>query len=330
MNSFIESLKSKDRRFIGLVGCVAIAVLIAGAAKFSTMSFGDSTYTAELANSGGLRTGDSVQMAGVTVGRVSSLRLDGDKVKMTFEVDGKVHIGSQTRLEVELSTLLGGRYARLIPSANDAATDRIPLRNTSVPFDLPKTLELVGPSLEDLDGSKLRSAMSAMTKNLEAGAPELGATLDGLAGLSDVVTKRRGQFAELIDSADAVTKMVNENSAELFALMGQSDSLIKALLARRELVRSVIGQVRTLTGQLTAVLDENRPELQPLMEHLAGVSDILQRSDDALDRALELFPPASRYLNNMVGNGPYIDIYFQNLVLPDNLLCAAGVVKGCK
>ena len=44
------------------------------------MLFATPTYYAQFTDTGGIHTGDKVRIAGVDVGRVRSLAIDGDKV----------------------------------------------------------------------------------------------------------------------------------------------------------------------------------------------------------------------------------------------------------
>lgn len=331
MSQIMARLKAYDRRAVGLVGIVVVAAIVLAIGGYGALGVGRSDYEAELANSGGARAGDEVRVAGIGVGQITGLELEGNKVIMSFEVDDQVPVGDRTRLAVKLATLLGGRYVELQPAGNGSPPDdRIPLAQTIVPFDLPQTFEAAGPALDDLDGPKLREAMTTLADSMRGNRSSVTRTLSGLSGLSDVITKRRTQLGRLIDSAGSITTMVNDNSAELFTLMGQADSLIRTVLQRRELIRSVLTQVRTLTTQLRDTLAENRPQLKPLMHHLAGVSAILKRTDAALDRTLELFPPAARQLTNATGNGPHVDVHAPYSFAPDNLLCAAGAVEGCR
>ena len=53
----------------------------------SFVPFGQRHYVAELSNTAGLQKGEEVQIAGIGVGEVRDISLDGQKVRVDFTVD---------------------------------------------------------------------------------------------------------------------------------------------------------------------------------------------------------------------------------------------------
>ncbi|WP_370946118.1 MCE family protein [Amycolatopsis sp. cg5] len=323
-------LKSRNPLWVGVIGAAVIAVLVAGSVAFGELGIGDARHEAEFAHSGGIRAGDEVRVAGMGVGEVTSTRLDGDKVLVSFRTRRGVHLGTATRASIKLATLLGGRYLELSPLGEGDLSDRITLARTSVPFDLQNVVQTGTPAVEQIDAVKLRESLQVLTDTFR-GTPEVGRkALDGLSQVSEVVSKRQGQISQLISSADGITKLLNENRTQVFALMGQADVLLKKLVARKQLITNILTDFQQLTTQLQGLLNDNRPQLQPLLANLGGVTDILERNNAAVGEALKLLAPAARYLTNSVGDGDYLTINLPYAIFPDNLLCLTGAVKGCK
>lgn len=328
----MKPLKDYPPLKVGVVAAAIIGALIVGSTAFGTIGLTDDRYEAELANAGGVRPGDEVRVAGIGVGEVTRTKLAGDRVIMSFRVRNDVDLGADTRVEVKLSTLLGGRYVDLRPRGTGApADDRIRLSHTAVPFDLQSAVEAGTPALEKLDGRKLREALAASTKTFRQIDPELlDRGLAGITELSGIVTKREGQISELLENTEAVTATLNANRTEIFDLIGQGDRLLKQLLQRRALIRSLLSDFREITTQLSGMLEDNRAQIKPMLATARQFTKLLARNDKGIAKALERFAPASRYLTNAVGNGPYLELRLPYSILPDNLLCTAGVVKGCR
>lgn len=328
----MKPLKEYPPLKLGVAAAAIIGALIVGSTAFGTIGLTDDRYEAELANAGGVRPGDEVRVAGIGVGEVTRTKLAGEKVIMSFRVRNDVDLGADTRVEVKLSTLLGGRYVDLQPrGTGEPADDRIRLSHTAVPFDLQSAVEAGTPALEKLDGRKLREALAASTETFREIDPELlDRSLAGITELSGIVTEREGQISRLLADTEAVTSTLNANRVEIFDLMGQGDRLLKELLQRRALIRSLLADFREITTQLSGMLEENRAQLKPMLANARKFTQLLARNDEAIGKALERFAPASRYLTNAAGNGPYLDLRLPYAILPDNLLCTAGVVKGCR
>ena len=75
---------------------------------------GGTEYSAYFTESANLKSDDDVRIAGVKVGKVQSVDLDGDKglVKVTFTVKNG-YVGNQSIVEIKLKTLLGAKYINI-------------------------------------------------------------------------------------------------------------------------------------------------------------------------------------------------------------------------
>ncbi|HZZ49022.1 MAG TPA: MCE family protein [Pseudonocardia sp.] len=329
--SRIRSLRDSHPFLLGLVATGVVVAVVLGALAVGELGLGKTTYKAEFARTGELRPGDEVRIAGLNIGEVRSVGLEGDHVLVTFRAQSSIRLGQATSATIKLATLLGNRYLELTPSGPDELRDdRIPIAHTSVPYDLQDVLQKGTPIAEQLDGAKLRQALAATAVNLRDEGPRVGAALDGLSRLSDVVIKRRDQVSELIDNVDAVSDMVDQRSGRIYALMGQSDTLLRTLLRRRDLIRGLLEDAASFTRELNSTLKENRPEIRRLLSNARDLTDLLREQDASINRALQLLAPASRYLTNAAGNGPYLEANAPYFIIPDDLLCQAGAVAGCK
>jgi phospholipid/cholesterol/gamma-HCH transport system substrate-binding protein len=329
--SWIRSLRDSHPFLLGLVASGVAVVLVLTALAVGELGLDKTNYSAEFPRTGELRPGDEVRVAGLSVGEVRSVGLEGDHVLVKFRAKNAVRLGQSTGATIKLATLLGNRYLELSPSGpGELRDDRIPLAHTSVPYDLQDVLQKGTPIAEQLDGAKLRQALAATATNLRGEGPRIGAALDGLSRLSDVVIKRKDQVSELIDNLDAVSDMVDQRSGRIYALMGQSDTLLRTLLRRRDLIRGLLDDTASFTRELNSALKENRPEVRRLLGNARELTDLLREQDASINRALQLLAPASRYLTNATGNGPYVEAFGAYFIIPDDLLCQAGAIAGCK
>ena len=75
---------------------------------------GDTTpYAAVFTDVYGLREGDDVRMAGVRVGRVEKIDLDGKLAKVSFVVQSDQHLYGNTVASVTYQNIVGQRYLGL-------------------------------------------------------------------------------------------------------------------------------------------------------------------------------------------------------------------------
>ncbi|HEX4252489.1 MAG TPA: MCE family protein [Pseudonocardia sp.] len=331
MSPLFRPLRERNPFWLGVVAAAIVVLLVLGTLGFGALGLGQSRYRAEFAQAGDLRPGDPVRVAGMDIGEITSTGLEGDHVLVSFRIQRDIKVGADSTASIKLATLLGGRYLELTPAGTgELPNGRIVLAHTTVPYDLQTVIQTGTPLVEDLDSAKLRAALQAVSNNLRGDGPRVSAALDGLSRLSAVVVARRDQYAQLITNADTVTTLVNQRSDKLFALMGQSDTLLRELLRRRDVIRGMLTDLASLTDELRKTIDENQSQVGSLLDNARDLTDVLRKQDDSVDRALQLLAPAGRYLTNAFGNGPYADVYLPYSILPDNILCRVGAVSGCK
>ncbi len=107
-------------------------------------AFGNSGYVvfADFANVAGLRRGDSVEIAGVGIGRVDSLTLVEDRARLALRIDPGVAIQEDAIASVRARGLIGDKFIAISPGASDR---HVPnggrIRDTESPPDI---TELIG------------------------------------------------------------------------------------------------------------------------------------------------------------------------------------------
>src|SRR6188508_1424121 len=87
---------------IGAISLAVVAGLILAAFNAQDLPVigGGDTYTAAFAEAGGLKANDEVRVAGVRVGKVEKVALDGDHVRVTFRIESGSGFGEDTRAEI--------------------------------------------------------------------------------------------------------------------------------------------------------------------------------------------------------------------------------------
>ncbi|MFD0856911.1 MlaD family protein, partial [Actinomadura adrarensis] len=113
---------------IGLGGFALIAVSLLVALNLENIPLvnGQREYTAAFREANGLKPDEEVRIAGVKVGEVRAVDLDGDHVKVTFRVNDDVRLGDQTRADIKIKTMLGAHYVALEPRGGGRLDGQIP------------------------------------------------------------------------------------------------------------------------------------------------------------------------------------------------------------
>jgi phospholipid/cholesterol/gamma-HCH transport system substrate-binding protein len=102
-----------------VVGCLALAYL---SIKLGNVTFlGGSGYVvvADFPSVGGLKTGSTVEIAGVEVGRVESIGLDNYQARVMLRMRAGVALQEDVIASIKTKGLIGEKYIRISPGGSD-------------------------------------------------------------------------------------------------------------------------------------------------------------------------------------------------------------------
>lgn len=120
------------------VFAIVLTSMVAG--TLSRGSLGSTrSYTALFTDASGLQTGDDVRIAGVRVGKVTSIDLDGKLAKVGFALETDETVRTNTTAAIDYLNLMGQRYIALRVAGAPGPVQTggtIPLSRTSVGLDL--------------------------------------------------------------------------------------------------------------------------------------------------------------------------------------------------
>ena len=104
-----------------LLGLAAIAYMTIRLGTGSLISGDTYLLEARFTNTGGLHSGSSVLLSGVTVGRVEAVRIDPSDFSaiVTLRVVSILHLPTDSIASVKTAGLIGDKYISLLPGADE-------------------------------------------------------------------------------------------------------------------------------------------------------------------------------------------------------------------
>jgi len=302
---------------VGAISLAAIAALILAAFRAEDLPLigGGDTYYAAFAESGGLKANDEVRVAGVRVGKVQLVDLDGDHVRVEFNVDRGVDFGNDTAASIRVKTLLGAMYLSLVPTGSGQLEEgaEIPLSRTTSPYNIIEAFSGLADTSERIDTQRLATSLDTLSGLMKDTPEEFQGALRGMSALSQNIAARDEQLNELLGNMQKVSKVLADRNGDLVTLMDDGDKLFRALVARREAVHTLLTSTSQLSKELTALVKQTRGDLKPALDHLDSVLDVLRKNQENLDNSLRLMAPFYRVFANTLGTGPWFDTYIENL-----------------
>jgi len=103
-----------------LVGVLSMSWMAIKLGQIGGMGSSGYTLKATFEDAGGLRVGADVMMAGVSIGRLSSIGLNEDsEAFLTMEIQNDVHLSTDAIAAVRTKGIIGERYIRMSQGADD-------------------------------------------------------------------------------------------------------------------------------------------------------------------------------------------------------------------
>lgn len=320
---------SRNRRN-GIVGLVVIVAALAATAMAYLNPTDQNGYTAHLANSGGVRAGDQVRIAGIPVGKVTSIRLDAAVVEMKFDVERSVVVGSESTLDVKLLTPLGGHYVALDPKGViPLGRNVIPPQRVTLPFEVNDIIQAATPLIKEVNGQVIHDTFTEVANAANKYPDAIRDLLRSANALTTSMSKSTNDFHRSLDFANNGLRAMVAGRKQLITLVEQLDILGRAYASKAVDIVEFFGLLNELGRILDRVTVFYGREIAPIVNGLEDITDTLVAHPDRWGQALDgLGQSLSIVMPMLSGNGVVIDQHKQRLA-PGQDLCLPNIMRNC-
>ncbi len=309
----MKPFRERNPVIIGVIGLSVIALMILAAFRADDLPIigsGD-TYYADFAEIGGLKAGNEVRVAGVSVGNVKKVDLQGDKVRVTFKMDKGTKLGVETEADIRIRTLLGAEFLALQPKGpGDLPTGAvIPVSRTTPPYDVVQAFSDFSENTDQIDVPALAAALDSLNDIAAQTPDEFRGAIKGLSALSSNLAARDAQINSLLVNLKKVSGVLNSRNDELVTLFKDSDVLFQAISERRDSIHTLLVSTENISNELRALVKGTRADLNPALTQLEKVTDMLRQNEASIDESLRIYPGFTRVFANALGTGPWFDTF---------------------
>ncbi|RJL34312.1 MlaD family protein [Bailinhaonella thermotolerans] len=315
----LKSFKDRNRFAVGIVSLLVAGGLIVFVFMVGSLRLfvSDYTMTGVFADSGGIRSGNDVRVAGVRVGQVTGVEPDFRRghVIITWTVDDGVRLGRNTRAEVRLNTLLGGRYLKLsgpvgAPYMDDLpeAQRRVPLERTATPALVGEVLKNTSDTLTNLDTKTVDKVLGQLTEitRLRARGEETH-VLSNVSKLADTLNEADPEIRRLLEAGERILDTVTRKEQQLTRLVDQFEIVFDALRQRRDELSRLFGRGNALVKELTGIIDRHERDLVKIIDDVNATVGDLGAHRDQLNTALAWAGPTFQGVAGIGGHGPWLE-----------------------
>jgi phospholipid/cholesterol/gamma-HCH transport system substrate-binding protein len=312
----VKGFRERNLVTVGIIGSAVTAAVTLGAWYYDELPVISSGkyHSAYFAEAGGLTPGAEVQVAGVMVGSVNSVTLDGDRVLVKFKVADNIRLGDRTEAAVKTKSLLGTKMLGVTPRGDGRLSEVIPLERTTPAYQLPDALGDLTAAISGLDTEQLSDSLQMLAQTFQDTPPDLKIATAGVARLSNVLNKRDTQLRHLLSNARKVSGVLADRSDQIVRLVNDTNELLSQLNSESVALDQISGNISRVSKQLSGFVSDNTQTLKPALDKLNGVLTTVENRKAEVQEYLKRFSWYAIGLGESLSSGPFFKAYGANLV----------------
>jgi phospholipid/cholesterol/gamma-HCH transport system substrate-binding protein len=251
-------------------------------------------YSAIFTDVSGLRTGDNIRVAGVQVGKVEKIAVDGRQAKIDFTVKQSQPLLDTTMLKMRYQNLLGQRYIALEqgPKRGEkiAPGSTIPVTRTDPGFDLTGLLNGFRPLFDVLKPEDVNQLARTIVQVLQGEGGTVDELLQQTTQLTNFLADRDQVFNQVVTNLTPVLKDLNGQGDAINSTVSELTKLMNGLAKEKTTIGNSIGQISALINQTADFLVDARQPSILLVRSLRATAGMFVANLDMLKAAVNGFP----------------------------------------
>ncbi|HEY2429578.1 MAG TPA: MCE family protein, partial [Acidimicrobiales bacterium] len=285
------------------VVCIVLTVVIG--VKIAGVRTGP-TYraTADFTDVTGLLAGDPVTLAGVPVGRVSSVRLVAGHARVGMAIASGVRVPVDTEVSVRWRNLIGQRYLSLVPGrARALLAPGARLSRTTSVVDLSALVNQLGPLVGEISPQQLNGIFTALAQALDGNEGNTDALVADLNSVLATLARRDATISGLLTDYRTISGALATRDGQIQTMVDNLVLLSQAFADNTALVDNSLTQLSGLSTGLDRLLTSSGSQLHGVVDNLSVLTGILRSRVGDLEGALHNLPPALQALFSVTDKG---------------------------
>jgi phospholipid/cholesterol/gamma-HCH transport system substrate-binding protein len=275
----------------------------------------------------GLLPNDNVKVAGVVVGKVRSIKVDDGRAKVTFQVDRKYRLPSDSEAVIRWRNLIGQRYLYLYPGkASTVLESGDVIRHTRSVVDLGELFNRLGPIVSSLDSSKVNDFLDTVSQAIAGNEDKLSKAIDDLATLANGLATRDQTIGDLIDNLNTVAGTITTRDTQIRTMLDNLVAISQTFSDNTGVLDQALTELGDFSKNLNTILSGNSAEIDRMIGNLDLILQTVDTKLPVLDHALAGISQASSkiFLASRLGEWLDEDIECTATAPPQNGSCDSG------
>jgi phospholipid/cholesterol/gamma-HCH transport system substrate-binding protein len=281
-----------------------------------------SGYSVMFNDVAGLEAGDTVRIAGVEVGKISSVDLAGPHqslARIDFSVDTSQHLTTTTQATIDFENLLGQRFLALLPGSTPGrplrAGGTIPVSQTHPALDLTEVFDGFEPLFSALAPGQVNQLANSIIQVFQGESGTVSNLVQETAVVTENLADRQQVIDSLLNNLAGLLQVVGAHDAQLGQLIGSFDTLVRGLAGSKDQLAQAVDGLGSLNTQVGGLLGQAAPALHDDIVGLQSATATLAQDQNSLSGVLTGFPGILTALAKVQSTGSYLNVYICDLTI---------------
>lgn len=308
---------------------VCLVLLLLLARQIGNISFFSHrvSFSAQMPDVTGLRPSDDVKIAGVTVGQVSSVRVDHGHATVVFTVDKSQadQVRTSTQVGLRWRNVIGEKYLYLYPGTGGtvmAPGSTIPESRTISSADIGAFLNALGPFLQAINPQEANTFVTAILGGLQGNEAQVTSLLGNTASLSSTLGGLDTQVGSVISNLSTVIEALASRNADLNNLISNLTSASGILANRNNDLQNAVVNFGQIAGQFKNLISDNRGNLDGFINNLQSITNVLSQHHADLAKGLGTLTSGLAPYQEISNYGQWFQVRVVYLCLANETTCS--------
>ena len=272
-------------------------------------------YHAVFSDVTGLVVGDDVDIAGVRVGQVTSIRVyHQNKAMVGFAVQPGRPLPASTTAQLLYLNLVGQRYMELAPGAGPVGRElpagaTIPLARTTPALNLTELFDGFQPLFQALSPGDVNQLSDEIIQLFQGEGATMDSLLSNIALLTNSLATKDRVIDEVISNLNAVVTTIDSRGNDLAQTVDVLQQLVSGLAADRQPIGQAISALGSLTSATAGLLQVGRAPLKRDIVSLGQVSANLADNTPAVQTFLQNLPVKLSDIARLASYGSWLNFF---------------------
>jgi virulence factor Mce-like protein len=285
----------RARKLLLVVTAALVALPVSGC---SSGGSGGYELTAYFPRAVALYAHSKIKLMGVDAGRVRSVEVEGERIKVVLHMDEGVPLPTDVIASIVPLSLIGERNILLFPPwrpgmAKAKDGDVIPLERTMVPVEPDEALESITTLAEAIDPAQLRRLFTHGAAALEDNGADFNTALQRVAAFTNTLASQDQALLDIVANVHRLAATLNQRSQQLGKLLEDFSRATGVLAAERESISSFLGALVRFIDEGKALVTKYEGQLPGDFAAFTKVIMTVRTNADSVAQVLRSFNDAS-------------------------------------